>query len=104
MLFRPSVQPYLISWFKFDPSEVMKGVKAKTLILQGDNDIQVGVEDAELLHSAKPDSTLFLIPGMNHVLKEAPADRDGNIKTYSDPTLPIDPEFKEKLIDFVSGL
>lgn len=104
MLFRPSVQPYLISWFKFDPSEVMKGVKAKTLILQGDNDIQVGVEDAELLHSAKPDSTLFLIPGMNHVLKEAPADRDGNIKTYSDPTLPLDPEFKEKLIDFVSGL
>lgn len=104
MLFRPSVQPYLISWFKFDPSEVMKGVKARTLILQGDNDIQVGVEDAKILHESKPDSELFIIPGMNHVLKEAPADREGNLKTYSDPTLPLDPEFKEKLIDFVNGL
>jgi hypothetical protein len=104
MLFRPSVQPYLISWFRFDPSEVMKGVKAKTLILQGDNDMQVGVEDARLLHESKPDSTMFIIPGMNHVLKEAPTDRDGNLKTYSDPNLPLDPEFKEKLIDFVSGL
>jgi hypothetical protein len=41
---------------------------------------------------------------MNHVLKEAPTDREGNLKTYSDPTLPLDTEFKEKLIDFISGL
>ena len=104
MLFRPSVQPYLISWFSYDPVEVMGAVTVPTLIVQGDNDIQVTVEDATLLHEAKPDAQLEVIREMNHILKTAPRDREGNIQTYSDPVLKINEDFVKVIIDFIRGL
>ena len=45
-LFRPSVQPYLISWFKYDPSIEIAKLQIPSLIIQGSHDIQVSVEDA----------------------------------------------------------
>jgi hypothetical protein len=104
MLFRPSVQPYLLSWFSYDPVQVMAGVTVPTLIVQGDNDIQVTVEDANLLHQAKPDAKLEIIPEMNHILKTAPRDREGNLQTYSDPVLKINEDFVKVIIDFIRGL
>ena len=47
-LFRPSVQPYLISWYKYNPQTVIASLKMPVLILQGKNDIQVKEEDAML--------------------------------------------------------
>jgi hypothetical protein len=44
-IFRPSVQPYLISLFRQDPAAFAK-LKMPALIIQGSNDIQVGVNDA----------------------------------------------------------
>ncbi|PKM02107.1 MAG: alpha/beta hydrolase, partial [Gammaproteobacteria bacterium HGW-Gammaproteobacteria-7] len=54
VLFRPSVQPYLISLFAYDPAAAFAAVDVPALILQGRHDIQVGVEDAEALQRAKP--------------------------------------------------
>jgi hypothetical protein len=34
-LFRPSVQPYLISWFKYDPQKEIKKLSVPVLIVQG---------------------------------------------------------------------
>ncbi|GAC1651694.1 MAG: hypothetical protein NVS4B3_12770 [Gemmatimonadaceae bacterium] len=34
-LFRPSVQPYLISWFRYDPSAEIRKLRVPVLILQG---------------------------------------------------------------------
>lgn len=34
-LFRPSVQPYLISWYKYNPQTVIASLKMPILILQG---------------------------------------------------------------------
>lgn len=104
MLFRPSVQPYLLSWFSYDPVEVIAEVTVPTLIVQGDNDIQVTVEDARLLHQARPDAQLEIIPEMNHILKTAPRDREGNLQTYSDPALKINEAFVKVIIDFILGL
>jgi pimeloyl-ACP methyl ester carboxylesterase len=53
-LFRPSVQPYLISWFKYNPKTEIKKLNIPVLIIQGTTDIQVSVDDAKNLHSAKP--------------------------------------------------
>lgn len=103
MLFRPSVQPYMISWFKYDPVEVISKIHVPILILQGDNDLQVTVADAERLHEAVS-SELVIVKGMNHVLKDAPTDSEGNLGTYNDPTLELNQEFKEKLIEFIKGL
>jgi len=103
-LFRPSVQPYMISWFKYDPREIIAKIEVPILIVQGDNDLQITVEEAEALHKANPNSQLIIIEGMNHVLKDAPRDRDGNMATYSDPNLELNREFKEELIKFIKAL
>ncbi|MCQ4923229.1 lysophospholipase [Tissierella carlieri] len=103
-LFRPSVQPYMISWFKYDPVAEIANVKVPILILQGDNDIQVEVTDAEILHEGNPDSKLVIIKGMNHVLKDAPTDKEGNMATYSKPDLPLNQEFITEIITFVKGI
>jgi uncharacterized protein len=100
-LFRPSVQPYLISWFKFDPAAEIAKLKMPTLIVQGTTDIQVGVDDAKALAAAKPDAKLVIIEGMNHVLRAAPLDRAQNIATYTNPSLPLKPELMPALVAFV---
>lgn len=103
-LFRPSVQPYMISWLRYDPAVEITRIKAPVLIVQGDNDIQVAVKDAQLLARARPDATLAIIPGMNHVLKIAPTDRAGNAATYADPARPLAPAFVSAVVGFVKGL
>jgi fermentation-respiration switch protein FrsA (DUF1100 family) len=100
-LFRPSVQPYLISWFKYDPQEEIKKLKIPILILQGTNDLQVNVQDAERLHAANPNSKLVTLENMNHVLKKVSSDRQENVASYNKSELPIDKELVESIISFV---
>ena len=100
-LFRPSVQPYLISWFKIDPAAEIAKLKMPVAIVQGTTDLQVTVDDAKALAAARPDAKLTIIDGMNHILRAAPLDRAANIATYSQPTLPLKPELMPALIAFV---
>jgi pimeloyl-ACP methyl ester carboxylesterase len=100
-VFRPSVQPYVISWNRYVPSTLVASLKIPVVIAQGTTDVQVGVDEAKVLMAAKPDATLLLIDGMNHVLKRAPADPQQNIATYSDPTLPIVAELPNGITQFV---
>jgi len=97
-LYRPSVQPYMISWFKYVPSVEIARLNIPVLLLQGTTDIQVSVDEAKALKAAKPDAELVLIDGMNHVLKTAPADRAQNAATYSNPDLPIVPEVPKAIL------
>ena len=101
---RPDIQPYLMSWFRYSPVKELKKVKIPVLILQGTTDIQIPATDADLLKKAKSDAILTIIPGMNHILKEAPADRDQNAATYSKPDLPLKPELVTAIVNFVKGL
>lgn len=100
-LFRPSVQPYLISWFKYDPKEEIAKLSCPVLIVQGNTDLQVKVEDANLLASGNPKGVKVILEGMNHVLKNAPPDRMANAQTYNDPDLPLQDGLMERLIDFI---
>jgi len=100
-LFRPSVQPYLISWFKYDPQKEIAKLKIPVLIVQGTTDLQVSLDDANRLAKAQPKAKLAIIEGMNHVLKPAPADGQLNIQTYSQPDLPIKKELIDNLIPFL---
>jgi fermentation-respiration switch protein FrsA (DUF1100 family) len=45
-------------------------LKIPTLLLNGTNDLQVSVGEAELLKKSKPDAELVIIDAMNHVFKE----------------------------------
>jgi hypothetical protein len=100
-LFRPSVQPYLISWFKYDPQEEIKKLKIPILILQGTNDIQVTLQDAERLKAANPNSKLVILENMNHVLKKVSGDRQENLATYNNSELPVDQELVENITSFI---
>jgi pimeloyl-ACP methyl ester carboxylesterase len=100
-LFRPSVQPYLISWFQYVPSTLLAALKVPVRILQGTTDIQVSVDEAQALKAAKPDAELTVIEGMNHVMKRAPADRAENIATYGNPNLPIVAEVPQAIVRLV---
>jgi pimeloyl-ACP methyl ester carboxylesterase len=101
MLFRPSVQPYLISWYKYDPAAEIAKVTIPVLIVQGTTDLHVNVTDANRLAEADPHAKLAIIQGMNHVLRVAPPDRAQNIETYNDPTLPLDPQAVSTIADFL---
>ena len=98
-LFRPSVQPYLISSFKYDPAVEISKVKCPVLIIQGTTDIQIQVEDAKKLAGSNSNSELVIIEGMNHILKEADANRFLNLRTYGDPNL----ELKQGLIKSITS-
>ena len=100
-LFRPSVQPYMISWLPLDPAALVAAWDGPVMIGQGTTDIQVGLTDAEALAAARPDATLKIWEGVNHLLKTAPADRAANIATYSNPTLPLAPGVVDDVAGFI---
>ena len=101
ILYRPSVQPYLISWMRYTPTDVLKRLKVPVLIIQGTTDLQVSVAEAEALRKAKPEAEVSVIEGMNHVLKNVPANAMNPLASYSDPTLPIVSELIDRIRAFV---
>jgi uncharacterized protein len=100
-LFRPSVQPYMISWLSLDPAAILTALKQPVLILQGDTDVQISVEDAKRLAAARPDATLVILNGVNHVLKVAPLDRTANMATYNNPDLPLAPGIVDTIAEWI---
>lgn len=100
-LFRPSVQPYLISWLPLDPAALLAAYDGPVFIGQGTTDLQVTVTDAQALAAADPKATLKLWDGVNHLLKTAPADRAANLATYADPALPLAPGVAQDVAAFI---
>jgi esterase/lipase len=99
-LFRESVQPYLISWMKYNPQEEIQKLNIPILIINGTKDLQVPAQDAELLHTANPKSELALIENMNHIFKEIIND-DDNLKSYSNPDLPVMKQLVDAMTNFI---
>lgn len=100
MLFRPSVQPYMISWLPIDPAREARRLTVPLLVVQGTTDVQVSAADAERLAKGNPHATLEMIDGMNHVLKEV---REASQQTasYSNPALPLHPQLVELITKFI---
>lgn len=101
VLFRESVQPYLISWMKFKPQEEITKLTVPILIVSGTKDLQVAENEAVLLNKANPKSELFIVQNMNHVLKETKTEEE-NIQSYSDPNMPVIPILIEKITAFIT--
>jgi uncharacterized protein len=100
-LFRPSVQPYMISWFKYNPQVEIAKLNIPVLVLQGTTDVQVKLEDAQLLVNSKKGARMKVIDGMNHVLKNASSMRQENLATYSNPTLPLNAVLVRNIVMFI---
>lgn len=100
-LFRPSVQPYMISWLSLDPAAILAALKQPVFILQGDTDIQVSIEDARRLAAARSDTQLAILNGVNHILKVAPPERSANMATYNNPDLPLAPGVLDTVVNWI---
>lgn len=98
--FRTSVQPYLISWFKYDPAHEIAAVRGRAAIVQGTADVQVALADGDRLHAALPSANYVVVQGMNHVLKHAPdtSTPTAVVAGYTDPTLPVEPRVIETIV------
>lgn len=102
-LLRPSIQPYLVSWFKYDPAELAAGYPRPLFIGQGTTDLQVTVTDAQALATAQPNATLKIWEGVNHLLLEAPAERSANLAAYMNPDAKIAPQITEDVAAFITA-
>jgi pimeloyl-ACP methyl ester carboxylesterase len=96
-LFRPSVQPYLISWLSLDPIDALR-TATPVLILQGGTDPQVSDDEARRLAAVPTTAKLVIIPDADHDLKVAPA--AGKIASASD-VQPVSPEASTAIADFL---
>ncbi|TDQ45788.1 alpha/beta hydrolase [Permianibacter aggregans] len=102
-LFRPSVQPYLQSWFRYDPAREADQLGTTVFSLSGATDIQVGAEDATRL-AEQNNIRHREIPEMNHVLKHvASKDTAAQQNAYTNPVVPLAPELVPTLAQFILG-
>jgi hypothetical protein len=104
MLFRPDIQPYLISWFKYNPAVEIAKLTCPILIIQGLNDMQVSQADAQSLKNASPKAELLLLDKVTHVLKEAGPSQAENMETYKNETLPLSPLLVSTTLLFLGGI
>jgi uncharacterized protein len=102
MLFRPSIQPYMISWLRYDPAKELTKLRVPILIVQGTTDIQATLGDAKRLADGNPAAKLLLIDGMNHVLKTVPNEHNKQVSSYSDPTLPVASNLINGILTFLN--
>lgn len=91
-------QPYLIEWIALNPTQEVKKLNIPILLINGTKDIQVSENEAKLLHEANPKSEVVIIENMNHILKKVIDDKQ-QMKTYTDPDLPI----QEELITIITN-
>jgi fermentation-respiration switch protein FrsA (DUF1100 family) len=71
------------------------------LVVQGDTDLQVGVDDAQRLAAAHRGARLVIVPGVNHVWRKAPLEPTANFATYRDASARIDPAVANAIAAFV---
>lgn len=103
-MFRPSVQPYLISWFSFDPKAELAKFRKPVLIVLGGHDSRVGPDDAKALEAGRPDAKEVFIPDMNHALKSTLPGDDADKESYTEPAYPLASGLQAVIGDFVKSL
>jgi pimeloyl-ACP methyl ester carboxylesterase len=101
--FRPSFQPYLASWFRYDIKKEIGAWKGGLLLVQGNRDFQVTMAEFATLAAARPDVPALVVQTMNHALKDVPADLEENYRSFSDPGFALAPGLAEAIAAFVRG-
>lgn len=94
-------QSYLVSWIKYNPVDELEKVDTKKYVVQGDTDIQVTETDWTELSKVASES--ITIESMNHILKEAPAERAANVATYNEPNLSLHKDIAPTISRIISN-
>ena len=101
----PAKQPFLISTMHYNPQVEARRLKCPYMVVQGENDIELRIEDAKLLSAAHGKAKLVTIPGMNHVMKDCTTNDPGmQLMTYANPTLPLNRQLVLELAKFIKTI
>lgn len=103
-IFRPSVQPFMLSWMRYNPEKIISNLDLPVLIINGSNDLQVGTQEAKKLKEANPEAKMLLLENMNHVLRQIDGGSLENSKSYNEPELPLHPELVPAIVKFINNL
>ncbi|MEO1618949.1 MAG: alpha/beta fold hydrolase [Planctomycetota bacterium] len=97
---RPSVQPFFISLLESTPENDARTLSVPLMVVQGDQDMQVSIEDANRLEQAGKKVEKVIVEGMNHVLVDIDAP-EKQLASYSNPDLPLSKKLAPSIAKFV---
>lgn len=101
-IFRKDIQPFILSWMKYDPKTEIAQLDIPVLIINGDKDLQVQISEAEHLQEAQPNAQFEIIPSMNHIFKKIEGNDIENSKSYNQYNLPVMPALIETISAFIN--
>jgi pimeloyl-ACP methyl ester carboxylesterase len=99
--------PWFRSVLTWDPEPVVKKLEQPWLIMHGELDKQVPLQNAELLNGLstqrkKGTATMVLVPGINHLLVPA---RTGDVAEYANlPDVKVSPEVSNQIAGWLKQL
>ena len=102
-IFNIETQPFIISWLKYNPTEIISTLEIPILIINGTKDLQVSENEAKLLANANTSATLKLIENMNHVLFIIEGDDLENSKSYNEAFRKISSELIDSIVTFIES-
>lgn len=105
-LFHPTVQPFIISNMRYEPTELATKCRVPMLIVSGGRDIQVSVSNGERLHGANPAAEHRMFENMTHVLKDADtSDRMMQvISIYTNANLALTEALAPAIVEFINNI
>lgn len=103
-VFKPGLQPFMLSWMKFDPAEEIEELDMPVLVINGTKDLQVTEKDARELANSSPNAELILLEDMNHVFRQIESDDLENSKSYNEPRRPLHPELVSTIVEFIKSM
>ena len=105
-LFHPTVQPFIISNMRYEPTELATKCRVPMLIVSGGRDIQVSVSNGERLHGANPAAEHRMFENMTHVLKDADtSDRVMQIMSiYTNANLALTEALAPAIVEFINNI
>ena len=102
-VFNNDVQPFMISWMKYNPTEIIKDLNMPILLINGTKDLQVSESEAKLLKEANDKAELKIIENMNHVLFQIKGDDLENSKSYNESFRSISTELSDAITKFINN-
>ncbi len=102
-LFNADIQPFMINWMQYNPTEIIKELKMPILVVVGTKDLQISENDAKLLKEANDEAELKIIENMNHVLFEIKGDDLENSKSYNESFRPISSILIDRIFEFINN-
>lgn len=101
--FRPSIQPYLASTFRYDIAAELGRTSLPVLLVQGGRDTETNGSGIERIVAAHYGSRAVVLPDMGRALKELGPDPEEAYRAYSDPSLLLAEGLGDLLAAFARG-